>query len=224
MSRSNDAPVGPQGPDGNGLLKFLRDEDVVSTRWKFVGEGNGTFAPVQTYNYVGHGQGSFEKADEPPTACTCRTKAFVALGIVIGLLVLYGLLGMPRPGAVRHPTLLPSDVGWARDPDPALQPSTTQRPAHDCEVGYSSWASSWSDEKKDYCCSIHGRGCPEDETCETVCKYVGKSASCGTRVHYVATHRFLGKQDACSQALDAVQRQCVNCGGCTLAEVTCIAR
>jgi len=65
-------------------------------------------------------------------------------------------------------------------------------------------------------------------SCDALCTYLGRDASCAARIQYGATHRFSGQQDACKLAHASVTRQCPHCEGCTVASVDymthCVAR
>jgi len=65
-------------------------------------------------------------------------------------------------------------------------------------------------------------------SCDALCTYLGRDASCAARIQYGATHRFAGQQDACKLAYASVTRQCAHCAGCSVASVKymthCVAR
>jgi len=56
-------------------------------------------------------------------------------------------------------------------------------------------------------------------TCDRTCEFQGQSASCRSRILFVA--QTSNKPDACAAAHRVVQRQCWTCARCTLADMEC---
>merc|ERR1712050_761654 len=45
---------------------------------------------------------------------------------------------------------------------PPVQPTLPPRPAdpYNCNDGFANWVAGWSVAKKEWCCRVHGKGCP----------------------------------------------------------------
>ncbi|CAJ1337675.1 unnamed protein product [Effrenium voratum] len=118
-----------------------------------------------SFAYVGAGQGDYEqvaimpavelspvpvKYELEPRARPCGgwLLLYCALcALLTGLACLLSWL------ILRRYQLAHSDVGQLPLPPPSPGPS------FDCQAGYWNWESGWSTEKKDFCCSMQGRGC-----------------------------------------------------------------
>lgn len=57
--------------------------------------------------------------------------------------------------------------------------------------------------------------------CDTVCLYAGRSASCGRRVGWAATHRFLSNPHSCKRSYDFVLEYCPMCKVCAFDDSGC---
>mmetsp|Transcript_47632 Transcript_47632/g.101907 ORF Transcript_47632/g.101907 Transcript_47632/m.101907 type:complete len:664 (+) Transcript_47632:59-2050(+) len=57
--------------------------------------------------------------------------------------------------------------------------------------------------------------------CDTICHYLGKSATCKQRVQFAMQNRFLGTPNPCMSAHSVVQSQCKVCSVCSAAAVGC---
>lgn len=200
-------------PDSADWLHFLKDEGTKTVSWKFVGEGNGNFTPVQNYNYVGQGLGSFDKKVEPNPPPSNKQKIYMGLGLLMLFFVVVALFSLPSLAKGVHDT---------RNDTRKEGPIAGVTAPHNCEVGNLNWAEAWPDEKKAWCCSHYGTGCPSERGCDAICTYVGKSATCRVRVQWGASHRFLHQSDSCAQAHRMVQQECTICGGCGLVDVGCL--
>lgn len=133
-----------------------------STQWQFVGEGNGSFIVLPTYNYVGPGAGSFEMQEVMAAygwkwrAC-CMPLAF--------LLLLAGFIIVPlMPGVNTDTTTLSQFV--IVTPAPLSAAEVVVAPFSAPEVVVTTTLPNcmtkevWSTTKKQYCCQVLGVGCP----------------------------------------------------------------
>lgn len=65
---------------------------------------------------------------------------------------------------------------------------------------------------------------PQTAGCSAMCRYRGKSGSCGFRIQWGANHRYLGQPQACKKAWIMVLSQCPVCSQCALANAGCVAQ
>mmetsp|Transcript_58323 Transcript_58323/g.165855 ORF Transcript_58323/g.165855 Transcript_58323/m.165855 type:complete len:212 (-) Transcript_58323:254-889(-) len=201
------APVcgtGRQGPpEETDILSFLKDEGTKSVKWTFVGEGRGTFQPVQNYDYVGHGLGSYQQQVTPPPPPTCcsRQRVYLGLGLLLAAVVLVGLLTMPRLRQAAAPSV--------------------QTEAFNCKLDFATWRETWSSDKKDWCCANKGKACEATGDCNSQCAFARHTATCRARIQWGADHRFLHQPDSCASSHQMVLGQCPVCQGCALANTGC---
>ncbi|CAK0858129.1 unnamed protein product, partial [Prorocentrum cordatum] len=85
---------------------------------------------------------------------------------------------------------------------------------HDCSEGLEDWSSSWSAEKKAWCCSHQLRGCESepDPGCRAQCSYGNSTVPCRAVVQWMAD-AFASSSylDPCRSAHDVVMVQCPAC-------------
>lgn len=120
---------------------------VASTQWQFVGEGNGSFSNVPTYNYVGEGCGSFDKQ----VITTGYGWKFRACCLPLTGLLLLGGLGLLLIPGITTDTTTPLVIVT---PAPTSAPEIITTTAMNCET-----RELWSLAKKAYCCKVYGVGC-----------------------------------------------------------------
>jgi len=139
----------------------------------YVGPGQGAYRTQQTYRYVGYG-GDFTNVPRRRdfTCCICA---------IIGLSLLLLSLYLLWPTGVDCVTDRESwQMSWSptkqayccratgfgcmvTTPPPFVNPGPSGPVGpvdpFNCAEGFSSWESDWSEDKKTWCCNIHGRGC-----------------------------------------------------------------
>mmetsp|Transcript_98035 Transcript_98035/g.227349 ORF Transcript_98035/g.227349 Transcript_98035/m.227349 type:complete len:235 (-) Transcript_98035:241-945(-) len=202
----------PMPPQGCGSC--LQEDGTKSLVWKFVGEGRGSFNPLQSYEYVGHGRGTHEKEvvvtpGKFNMQKVCIVAILVPLCLAILGLVIYSVLNAARAAA---------DTG---DEGVVEEPSVTTEPVN-CNDGLEA---SWSDAQRDFCCGNHGIGClaveVRPQVCQTQCHYLSHTATCAFRTQWGANHRFRASGTPCRDALAMVKGQCSVCAGCNLQDTGC---
>jgi len=129
---------------------------VTQTNWAFVGQGNGGYNSVQSYQYVGDGCGSFDKETTTTYWGWKFRKCCIGVG---GCLLIPALLWLliqilnPEPNPGPDPSTPPPIIVISTPaPSPAPEPN---RPLYDC-----SKQGLWTLAKRDWCCKHYGRGCP----------------------------------------------------------------
>lgn len=202
----------------------LSDTGQKAVTWAYVGEGKGAFRPT-SYNYVGHGRGSYEQEVVVTPGKLNMRKVYLALTVLMLVLVAAAaVISLLAAGGK------PSRLFRAERPR-SVRPLVARRPlvSYNCDAGFENWSAVWPDEKKDWCCANHGRGCKPASSdasssgCDTHCIYLGKTATCRRRIQYGADHRFLHQPNACKQAHAAVKGYCPVCGACDLVVAGCRA-
>lgn len=123
-----------------------------SENWAYVGRGGGAYQMVESYQFVGHDAGSYDR-EKYATATGYRCKLWCICLLVILLLAGIGVLVWMLTGQTQ---------GYSLDEDLTVL-ATTSEP-FDCEAGYWNWEKGWSDSKKHWCCDFQNRGCPKVTT------------------------------------------------------------
>jgi len=135
---------------------------VTGTNWTYVGEGNGGYSKVQTYNYVGEGEGSFE--NEVVTTYygwKVRRCCIGLLSIVFLVALLYLLLAVMLPfgkGLIQG-----NDGSNSNDATGANGTATVGTATFDPSLVLPYNCSSldpWTQTQQDWCCAHFGKGCP----------------------------------------------------------------
>jgi len=135
--------VGCENPNGGGGLVY-------------VGTGCGEYKAESTYRYVGYG-GDFTSVR--------RRRDFTCLitTVLLAMLMLL-LLWLTYPCQFVW-TFFQFPVCWGPPvyhpvpaPTPALRLAGPVDP-YNCASDLAAWQSSWSHEKKDWCCTVHGKAC-----------------------------------------------------------------
>jgi len=203
-----------QGPadDGEqvGCTKYFKDAGGKTEKWVYVGDGRGSFNEVNSYNYIGRGHGGWEQ--EVKTTPMSFSRAAIFLGV--GGLVLLILVAVACKAWVDH----------RAQPYAPAQQAAQMGAAQNCQDGLQSWATSWTEEKKLWCCASEQKGCkPVLQGCATECDYMSKKASCSFRTQWGANHRFKHQAGSCLQAHQMVMEQCPYCveAGCSAQSVSC---
>lgn len=200
MSQMDETEVIP--PTGCGSC--LQESGSKSLVWKFVGEGQGTFAPVQNYEYVGSGRGTYEKEVVVTPGRWNMRKVLTLLALPCGVALMVLLL-IWSVTALRARHASRKTVTYSCD-----------------ELGV--LVNTWSATKREWCCANLGRGCPTTpDGCNQDCTYLGKTGSCAYRIQWGADHRFLNQPAACQQAHQMVLGQCSVCRACALELSNCHA-
>ncbi|CAE7223738.1 slc38a2 [Symbiodinium pilosum] len=114
-----------------------------------VREGSGAYKQIQTYQHVGAGLGNYDKED-----VTSYSGWKLKKGCLIVLVILVVLLVSAVAYLLMH-----------KDPNAAFHQGEIAHSHalldHDCNAGYATWQSSWSDSKKAFCCSSIGVACSQ---------------------------------------------------------------
>jgi len=139
----------------------------------FAGHGQGEYILESGYKYVGYG-GDFGRPRRDFTCC-------IVLLTLLSLLLLIPLLcwlGIICPGMdcdtgfercqyawdQRKQTECCSKMGrCCARPTPVVMPAPVDPGPVDpfnCADDYNEWQAGWSVDKKQWCCNIHGKGCP----------------------------------------------------------------
>lgn len=198
---------------------LLKNSGTKSLSWRFVGEGKGSFSPLQSYEYVGRGQGAFEK--EVVTMPGAYSWPKIALCISVPLCLLLTILA-----ASWVLTMASSQQQKVQQHIPAVAEKRGGLD-FDCEADYAHWHVKWSPNKQHWCCAKTGRACVAPASadlmraCTTQCDYMGHTATCAYRVQWGASHRFKADSNACDRAWTMVAGQCPMCQACPLAATHC---
>mmetsp|Transcript_71207 Transcript_71207/g.159376 ORF Transcript_71207/g.159376 Transcript_71207/m.159376 type:complete len:225 (-) Transcript_71207:96-770(-) len=188
-----------------GCGACLRENGTKALVWKFVGEGQGSFSPLQSYEYVGQGRGTHEKNVVVTPGRINLYKVLICVAFPICVL------------------LAAAGIYWAvvlaRDGDQ----SAARFANFDCSTGMEQW----QEAERDWCCANKGMGCGAAriaQACQQMCTFGGHTASCADRVQWGATHRFAADPNGCTSAYDMVigQGQCSLCRSCPLAGTNCV--
>jgi hypothetical protein len=138
----------------------------------FVGEGRGGYEKVPMYNYVGHGQGNFDKQELRPSrgtlfwkwCCLCPL-TLVALAVCSWCLLpgriaeeVFSVQVVAVPVAQEAHPWNRSDPMMPMDGGGCIGVNGTH--AYDCHVGNASSEMDWPREKTAWCCQCVARGCP----------------------------------------------------------------
>merc|ERR1740123_481061 len=69
-------------------------------------------------------------------------------------------VGCPPTAPPPQPIVMPAPQPIMPPPQP--MPIVPARPAdpYNCEDGFANWQAGWSVPKKEWCCRVHGKGCP----------------------------------------------------------------
>jgi len=126
----------------------------------YVGTGCGEYQAQSTYRYVGYG-GDFTSVRRRRDFTCLITTVLLAMLMLLLLWISYPCqfvwiffrypICEPRPPTWTPPTLPPVVHKFAGRVDP-----------FNCANDEATWAASWSDEKKRWCCDVHGKGCAKD--------------------------------------------------------------
>eukprot|EP00435_Cladocopium_sp_Y103_P031195 s933_g7.t2 len=132
--------------EDEGLVCFEPTEKTNHSNWKWVGDGRGAYEKVDTFAFVGHGAGSFEKRTIDPNAdggsilwlCFRACWCGILAGLIFFLIVVFA----------RHHLILPRSPAFG-----------AYDPASECTQDLS-MVPLWSPAKKAFCCAQTGRlGC-----------------------------------------------------------------
>jgi len=214
-------------------------EDVPSNSFKFVGQGNGGYAAVKAYSYVGDGAGEFE-AFELKVYRNLRLRPWVwgclaiaaALGLFGWLLwFLYTRNSLPFGlGATNFSSSSSSSSS-------SLSSGNSEEACgqHGCFCGS---PDAWDTDRVRQCCQNTGVGCPADASiipwqgvgqlvgnidgCNSQCELDGVTADCKDRTHYTAKHSFASSSNSCSKALQRVIGDCPFCAQCRPEDSGCM--
>mmetsp|Transcript_5792 Transcript_5792/g.22091 ORF Transcript_5792/g.22091 Transcript_5792/m.22091 type:complete len:533 (+) Transcript_5792:147-1745(+) len=161
------------GPNDCGLLGDACLEPAGQTtelNWKYVGGGRGGYEKLTTMKYVGQGVGGFDKQAEASSSgsrfASC-TIVLVVLAIVCGVLY-FGMTAFSGSDGGQVAPLVKSMLYTTPPPAVAATAqgavSITDSPAeftYDCAValGGNDDVSSWSMDRRVYCCSKFGVEC-----------------------------------------------------------------
>lgn len=162
-----DGPAYPNGVSndpgccGGGIADTCSQGTVSSVNWKLVGDGRGTHQKVQFHNYVGEGQGSWERAVLTKNEDSCMRKCctyllFISLVLIILAGTLWLLLEPPKVGFPHSGNGQSQVIHVGTPPSASLSSSSL---AYDCEEGWSDLGASWSQKRRAFCCKEFGRAC-----------------------------------------------------------------
>lgn len=133
--------------------------------WSYVGVGRGAYDVVKTYNFVGEGCGSFERA-LPAQGSSWRPRGCVMCLIAGGLgLSVVALLVTRWPEAGRFAAgFLAGDADASGHGGGGGAPGRGKGRAHDCAASFLETSGAWPDDKRDYCCEHYRLGCEAAKT------------------------------------------------------------
>lgn len=158
--REPDEGLLEEGPcDENGCDGWLERDKLLSTEWRYVGEGRGSFDKVHQYSFVGEGRGS-HKGDEHTTYHGWRLGTISSALVVIlasagGVLLLWQVL--TSASEVESEASL-----RARRSGPAMALGNLSAgdgsSIYNCSYHY--FEQPWTEAKAAWCCLREGAGCP----------------------------------------------------------------
>jgi len=125
----------------------------------YVGTGCGEYQAQSTYRYVGYG-GDFTSVRRRRDFTCLITTVLLAMLMLLLFWISWPCEGpwmlFPRPDYC-----FPTPPGpWPTPTPPPVTPKFAGAvDPYNCASDFAAWHSSWSHEKKMWCCDVHGKGC-----------------------------------------------------------------
>jgi len=137
----------------------------------YVGRGRGEYTQEAGYRYVGFG-GDFGRPRRDFTCLLCLLSLLLLIPLLCWLLwprggydCQTGFETCLRTWPIQQQSFCCRQGRCCVHPQPVVLPAPVAVPAgpvdpYNCADGFLNWRAEWSIEKMQWCCNIHGKGCP----------------------------------------------------------------